>query len=298
MKQYLTRNLRFSFICLLLLSTYGIDNPLNAADGESHDQENENKVVIAPPADFYPYFLADPRSPRTAFTLMGVFNSDINDAGGTRFNFSYGKRFGVVRFGDEKTYKAWQLDLEIGYFGQFDIEESLDIIGWDGIFSFIFSRRLSPKKFLRFGFLHDSAHLGDEFVEETGRQRIDYTRQEFISGMAWLPTARSKLYTELGWAYDLKDNQDGLRLQWGAEYYGDHNDRYLGLPWYAATDITLFEERDWEPAISLQLGLIYATGRTTEQYRLVLEAYSGRSPLGEFSFEDESYISIGVHYDL
>lgn len=298
MNQNLTRNFRFNFICLLLLSTYGINKPLNAADGESHDQENENTIVIAPPADYYPYFLADPRSPRTAFTLMGVFNSDINDAGGTRFNFSYGKRFGVVRFGDEKAYKAWQLDLEIGYFGQFDIEESLDNIGWDGIFSFIFSRRLSPKKFMRFGFLHDSAHLGDEFVEETGRQRIDYTRQELIAGMAWLPTARSKLYTELGWAYDLKDNQDGLRLQWGAEYYGANNDRYLGLPWYAATDITLFEERDWEPAISLQLGLIYATGRTTEQYRLVLEAYSGRSVLGEFSFEDESYISIGVHYDI
>lgn len=297
MKQYAHTNFRFSFICLLLVSAYVINTPAKASEEESDKQANENRTIIAPPADFYPRYLADPRSARTAFTLMGIFNSDIDDAGDLRFNFSYGKRFGLVRFGDEQTYKAWQLDLEIGYFGHFDIDESLDNIGWDGLFGLYFSRKLSPKKVIRLGFMHDSAHLGDEFVEETGRQRIDYTRQELISGMTWLPTPRSKLYTELGWAYDLKTNQEPLRWQLGAEYFGAHNDRYLGLPWYAATDLTLFEERDWEPAITLQLGLIYATGRATERYRFVLEAYSGRSVLGEFSFEDESYISIGVHYD-
>ncbi len=156
MKQNIHTSFRLSFICLILVSAYAINNLVNA---------NENRITIAPPADFFPFYLADPRSARTAFTLMGMFNSDIQDAGDARFNFSFGKRFGVVRFGDEPTYKAWQLDFEIGYYSNYDIQYSLDNIGWDGIFGLYFSRRLSPKKFIRFGFLHDSSHLGDEFAE-------------------------------------------------------------------------------------------------------------------------------------
>ena len=53
---------------------------------------------------------------------------------------------------------------------------------------------------MRFGTFHDSAHLGDEYVEETGRERINYTREELISGIVWLPRRNTKLYTELGWA--------------------------------------------------------------------------------------------------
>lgn len=297
MKHSIHTIFRFSIICLLLVSTYVINNLANAGETESGKKASDNRIVKAPPDDFYPRYLADPRSARTAIMFISMFDSDIEGAGDKRFNVSFGQRFRVVRFGDEETYKAWQLDIEGGFFGHFDIENSTDNIGWDGIYGLYFSRRLSPKKFIRFGFLHDSAHLGDEYIEETGRQRIDYTRQEFITGMTWLPTPRSKLYTELGWAYDLRGDQEPLRWQWGAEFYGAHNDQYLGLPWYAATDLTLFEERDWKPAITLQLGLIYATGRATERYRFVLEAYSGRSVMGEFSFEDESYLSIGVHYD-
>ncbi len=279
------------------MPAYVIDNLVNANEGESDKQVNENRIVKAPPADFYPYYLADPRSARTALMLIGMFDSEIADTGNARFNTSLGRRFGVVRFGDERAYKAWQFDIEIGYFGHFDIENSLNNIGWDGIYGLFFSRRLSRNLFIRFGDLHDSAHVSDEYVEETGRERIEYTREELIAGITWLPAPRSKLYTELGWAWDLNDDQERLRWQWGAEYYGAYNDHYLGLPWYAATDLTLFEERDWEPAITLQLGLIYATDRATERYRFVLEAYSGRSVMGEFSFEDESYLSIGVHYD-
>ena len=297
MKQYTHLSPRFILICMLLVPAYLINNWLYASEGEIDKQANDDQFVIFPPADFYPYHIADPRRAQTAIKLVGIFDTDIEDTGNSRFNHSLGRRFGLVRFGDERTYKAWQVDLEVGYFTNFDIEQHTDNIGWDGIYNLYISRKLSPKTFVRFGILHDSAHLGDEYAEETGRQRIDYTREELAAGMTWLSTPRSKLYTELGWAWDVKEDMEPLRWQFGAEYYGANKDHYFGLPWYAATDITLFEERDWEPAITLQLGLIYATGHAAERYRFVLEAYGGRSVMGEFSFEDESYISIGVHYD-
>lgn len=297
MKQYPHACLRFIFTCLLFVPACLINNLLYASEGESGKQTSESQTVMFPPADFYPYYLADPRAAQTAIKLVGMFDSDIEDTSNTRFNHGLGKRFGLVRFGDESTYKAWQIDFDVGYFASFDVPDHTDNIGWDGIYGLYFSRRLSPTQFIRFGTLHDSAHLGDEYAEETGRQRIDYTREELLAGMAWLPNPRSKIYTELGWAWNVKKDMEPLRWQFGAEYYGASKDHYLGLPWYAATDFALFEERDWEPAITLQLGLIYTTGNATERYRFVLEAYSGRSVLGEFSFEDESYLSIGVYYD-
>ncbi len=279
------------------LLLFGCVTDTSVFANEAQDEKSQNRQrVIAPPADFYPYYLADPRSARTAIMLMGV-DTDIPEAGSVRFNTSIGKRFGVVRFGDEQSFKAWQFDIEIGYFGQFDIENSLDSIGWDGVYGFFLSRKLSETLFVRVGNLHDSAHLGDEYIQDTGRERIRYTREEVLAGVAWLPTTRSMVYAEAGWAWDIKDEQKRLRLQGGAEYYGSADDLVWGLPWYSAVDVNLFEERDFEPAISGQLGLIYRTGRGTERYRFVLEAYTGRSPMGEFSFEDETYISIGVHYD-
>lgn len=289
--------LPFIFTCLVFIPACLISNLLYASEGEVDEQANGNRIVIIPPADFYPYYLADPRSAQTAIKLVGMLETDIEDTSNSRFNHGLGKRFGLFRFGDERSYKAWQIDVDVGYFANFDIREHTDNIGWDGIYGLFFSRRLSPTRFIRFGTLHDSAHLGDEYVEETGRQRIEYTREELLAGFAWLPNPRSKIYTELGWAWDLKEDMEPLRWQFGAEYYGTSKDLYLGLPWYAATDFALFEERDWEPAITLQLGLIYSTGNETERYRFVLEAYSGRSLMGEFSFEDESYLSFGVYYD-
>ena len=115
-------------------------------------------------------------------------------------------------------------------------------------------------------------------------------------GFPWLAPRYSYSLKSAAANY-LRGNQEALRWQWGAEYFAAHNDHFLGLPWYAATDINFFQERDWEPAINFQMSLIYATGRATERYRFVLEAYRGRSVIGEFSFEDESYLSIGVHYD-
>lgn len=283
--------------CLLPILACLTGNSLHASEAGRDAPANGDRFVFAPPADYYPYYLADPRSAHTAAKLVGLIETEITDTSSSRFYHALGKRFGVLRFGDERKFDAWQVDIDVGYFANFDIKEHTDNIGWDGIYGLYFSRRLSPTRFIRFGTAHDSAHLGDEYVEDTGRKRIDYTREELLAGMAWLPEPRAKVYTELGWAFDLEEGMEPLRWQFGAEYQGAADDRYLGLPWYAATDFALFEERDWAPAITLQLGLIYATGRGAERYRFALEAYHGRSAMGEFSFEDETYLSLGLYYD-
>lgn len=276
----------------------GLAGLIDADAAENDDPADERQIARTWSGDYYPYYLADPRSVRTYISVAQMVDNGIEDSGDTRYNHGLGKRFHVARFGDKKSDQAWQFDLEIGYFASFDVKEHTDNIGWDGLFGLYFSRKLSPEVFVRFGTFHDSAHLGDEYIEETGRKRINYTREELVSGIAWLPRRSTKLYTELGWAWQQQENQEPWRWQFGAEYYGADKAPYVGLPWYVAADVNLFEERDWEPAIGLQLGLIYAGDDTDDRYRLVLEVYDGRSVLGEFSFEDETYWSLGIFFDF
>ena len=187
MNQHAHARLRVILACLLLISAVPGGNPLYANQPKNAAPANGNNILAFPPADFYPAYLADPRRAQTAIKLTGIFDSDIDDASRSRFNHALGRRFGLARFGDESAYKAWQIDLDIGYYASFDIKSHLDNIGWDGIYGLYFSRKLSPTRFIRFGTLHDSAHLGDEYIEETGRERIRYTREELIAAMAWLP---------------------------------------------------------------------------------------------------------------
>ena len=47
----------------------------------------------------------------------------------------------------------------------------------------------------------------------------------------------------------------------------------------------------------LSLQLMFGHGQWASRYRLALEVYSGQSIMGEFSFQDESYLGLGIYYD-
>jgi hypothetical protein len=274
----------------LLLATQSI------LAAETEDKTSSH-IVFAPATDQYPQFLADPRTPHTGLVVLGVTDSEIAGAGDVRINTKFRARFGILRFGDTNDPQAWQLDFEGGFFAHFDYSNNLDGIGWDGIYELFLTKQISSKWFFRFGDSHDSAHVGDEFMEKKGRERIGYTREELIFGSAWVPNKIWRAYSEAGWSWDLKGDEDHLRLQFGIEYYGKTKFRLTGQEWYVAFDTNLFEERNWSPATSLQLGLIQPAVKPGERFRFVVEFYNGRSVLGEFSFEDETYLGFGFYYD-
>jgi hypothetical protein len=198
----------------------------------------------------------------------------------------------------EEPDRGWQLDFEGGFIGQFDIEHSLDNIGWDGHYGLMVTYKPSPGFGFRFGSLHDSAHLGDEYHERTGRERIGYTREEWVAGVSWKPALHWHLYGEGGYAPEVKAFQDKLRLQAGMEYLGRTEWIKGSNGWYAALDLRAYEESDWNPRVTAQIGLLIPTGFGTNKYRLAMEIGVGRSVLGEFFANDETYIALGWYLDL
>jgi hypothetical protein len=68
--------------------------------------------------------------------------------------------------------------------------------------------------------------------------------------------------------------------------------------WYAAADVSTFEENDWDQNLTLQMGLMLRTKQLVRDYRLAVEYYEGRSQIGEFFQDDETYLSFGIWIDI
>jgi hypothetical protein len=256
-------------------------------------------IEWTPAADFYPQYIADPLRPQSALKILYMADSEIPEGGTYRFGLHLGGRFGLVRWHPEgQPDRGWQLDFEGGFFAQFDMEDGFDNIGWDGLFGLYASWLPSPDLGFRFGTKHDSAHVGDEYAERTGRQRIGYTRQELVAGVSWRPAPGWRIYAEGGVAHDLKDFQEPGRLQTGAEFLGARRFWKNRMSWYAALDLQAFQEDDWNPRSTLQLGYLLPTGRGTERYRFAVELVHGRSVMGEFAFRDETSVGVGWYFDF
>lgn len=285
------------FSLLFILAVPMLPWLASAQDTESVD--SSGKSWLAPPSGFYPPYIADPRRPQTALLVMFMHERAIPEVSGTRFGVRLGGRFGLVRFHPEgDRTRGWQIDISAGFTGQFDIERQLDATGWDGVYGIFMSYKPSAVFGFRTGIHHDSAHISDEYIENTGRQRIRYTREELVMGVSWDPPSALRLYLEGGSAYTRRGSQEQWRLQTGVELIGKRrfwNDRFS---WYGAVDVNFFEERAWKSAVAGQIGLVMPHNRGTAQYRLAVEVYRGRTPLGEFSFSDESYYSLGFYVDF
>jgi len=251
---------------------------------------------LFPHEAIYPVYIADPLRPTFNAQYQRYSNSTIAGTGKNRFDLKLGANLPVYQ--TVLFQQAWQFVLIGGFHGQFDNEHSLDNIGWDGIYGFNMTTRQNNQLSWRFGFKHISAHIGDELIERTGRTRIAYTRQEARLGLAWQPKDSTTLYTEAGYAYDLRNEilQRPWRLQLGAQFQDPATFRRTQFHWYSALDLSAYQENNWDINTTIQVGI--ATASANHHWRIGLEFYNGRSQLGEFFQDRERYASLGLWFDL
>lgn len=288
-----------SCAALLLLSALPAEGQATPAEAHAPEQTGSTPgggLVLFPPEHLYEPYLADPITPRFGLGALYVTDVGIADSGAPRFGLELGGRFGLLRWGS--TPRPWQMEIEAGFRGWFDIDHSEDNIGWDGIYGLALSHRLGPAWRLKLAVRHISSHLGDEFEERTGRRRIGYTREEAQVGLSWRPSERWRLYAEGAYAYG-RSNQELQRpgrVQAGVEHLADTALWRGQMGWYAAVNADAMEERGWEPDLAAQLGLTVPSGG--RRWRLGLGYASGRVPLGELFQDEESYWSMGLYLDL
>ena len=251
--------------------------------------------VFFPQDQVYPVYLASPLRSTFSFQTLFLDRSSIANTGLQRFDLKLGGRLGVYRKSTKQ--RIWQLTLEGGFHGQFDLEHSEDNIGWDGIYAISFDVLENKNIAWRLGLHHISSHIGDEIIQRTGRTRVNYTRQEARAGVVWMFSPNWQSYSEIGWAYDFNNKvlQKPLRAELGVQYEKLRNVfKTFGL--YAALDLSIYEESNWDINTTFQVGLLSASDE--RRWRLGLEYYDGRSSLGEFFQDNEQYIGIGIWIDI
>lgn len=257
---------------------------------------------IDPGSSPYDDYLADPRAPRMRFGL-GVASKDIPDTTAGRVFLDAGTRYTLARFIPEspEAEPIW-IDVEGAVFMQFDAGNSFDNLGWDGRFGILAVRELDPRLTVRGGFRHFSSHVGDEFIERTGRTRVSYRRDDIVFGASFKPQPRLTTYVETSVAFSVgnPERQDHLMVDLGAQYLWPRSrqSNTLTTSRYAALHVQTNQETDWEPGVTAKLGwALQGAAQTTQRYEV--EAYTGRALLGEFALDfDETYLMVSFGIDF
>lgn len=266
---------------LTVMTGFGLCNPVRVAGGE-----------LFPDGLVYDPYLASPRTVQMRLGRVSVDQSDIPGASDTRWDVRIGQRAGLYRWDN-----GWELSGYGGFNALFDIDNDEDNIGWDGRYGITFATDLAPGQSLKLESRHQSAHVGDELIAHTGRERIDYTRNEFNVGYSNAVLPLTRIYVETGWGWDLRNEsvQDPWRIQSGLEYgigagTTGENERRWGP--FVALDLESMEEREWELDVTLQAGWFFI--KRDQLWRAAIEYRHGRVPLGEFSASEEDYLSLSL----
>ncbi|MFT5285887.1 MAG: hypothetical protein ACI8TQ_002055 [Planctomycetota bacterium] len=257
-------------------------------------------LIVGPKKGFYPSYLASQHRATFALKSISNFDSEIEGAGESRFGLRIGAKIGLFHLVPKSNpYGGVLIDGEVGFLAQFDRDNSTDNLGWDGLYAMHANWMSADKLALRFGFAHDSSHLGDEFIESNGRKRINYTREELRVGASMQLSSEWRGYAEYGHAYTINNPalQERGRFEWGFEFES------IASPWngrskpFAAFDVTSYEEDDWKANVTLQLGVVSQSSSSTI-WRVGLEYYDGRSPIGELFQDEERHLAWGFWFDV
>jgi len=285
---------------LPLLGHHTHEPPLDVPTYEEPDTASW-VFTFAPAEVLYPAYTADPRRATFGLVWVDTRESEIGAASDSRVEIRMGSRFAVLGLHEsDDPDGGFQIAGDVGFLAQFDRENSTDNIGWDGLYGFHVAWRALPELALRVGMAHDSSHVGDEFIERTGRKRIGYTREEFLGGLRYSPLQAWTGYLEYGHAYDMGNDdvmQEG-RVQYGLEFEPAPMWWKKCLGPFAALDVSSYEEDDWEENWTVQLGLVHHRAGRGVPWRFGVEYYDGRSVIGEFFQEHERHFAWGVWFDL
>ncbi len=247
----------------------------------------------------YPSYLADPRRPRMHMGV-GATGTDIPETSSGLINLDAGTRVTLLKMqrGSDGA-NEFSLDVEGALFTRFDLIRGLDNYGWDGRYGIYAAWDWSDTIMARFGHRHISSHLGDEYMENTGTPRFNYTRNDLRMGWGIQAADGMLFYVEPSWAWYLgNDRLKKWIIEGGYQYQGPYTAWKDSMAWYGGIHIASFQENGWNPSVSCQVGVKLKRDPKQTILRFAVEGYAGRAVLGEFALDyNEAYLSAGFFFD-
>jgi hypothetical protein len=238
--------------------------------------------------------LADPLWPRFSVT-RGYFrdNGGLDDV----VHASIGDTMPV--YTDSTPYGKWQFVT----FALVDTINDLDTDSWDLINAdFTFGIGFAQKRGDFSGILrliHLSSHAGDEYVINSGAERVSYSYQSVDMVLSY--DFRNWLRSYAGGAYRFSTTPKDLEpweLRYGVEL--ESLKTYFGFARpIAALDMHHTEERNWEGAVSLRAGIeIDRPLLSGHSLRFTAGYFNGPSHFGQFYRHYHEYFDFGVQFNF
>lgn len=240
---------------------------------------------------FHP-LLADPREPGFFVAYLWGRSPNLGSKLGV---VGLGQTIGLVRFGH------WEVAIAAGVFSQFNMASSTnDLINADyrvGL-PLTYRRRAFAS---RFQLYHQSSHLGDEYLLHTGAQRTNLTFESaelLVSHEvgAWRAYGGGE-YVFGRSPSDLKPGVVRAGLEYGRTPPPGLRRRQRTRPRFVAgLDVISVQVRAWQTAWSMVAGLEMPTSGSAWCWSVLLKAYTGPTPYGQFYRDRLSSLGVGLSF--
>ena len=252
--------------------------------------------VQYPIGDLFPALLADPKTPQNSFSIVRARTATL------RLNAALvgiGGDFGFYRWRGKSAAYEWQMGIFAGVLSQFNLDApSKDLVNTDYLIGFPLTFRRGTYSG-RLRVFHQSSHLGDETIlRGTAPTRVDVD-YEAIDALLAKDIVRWRVYA--GGEYIFRRTHidlDRTALLAGAEYRSSDD-----VLWHArlvgGVHTRWLQQRGWAAGTSLKIGLEFGQPPPMRRgSRLMLEAYKGYAPFGQFYTVDVSYYGLGYYIDF
>jgi hypothetical protein len=240
----------------------------------------EAALRVFPRAALFAPLCADPRWPRLAVSYAYSFGDSEQTHVGSA---DAGASIPIVQKNGRRR-GAWEIGLQGGVFSIFDFgAPSSDLVNADYLGGLTFTYALDSVVLLS-RIVHQSSHLGDEYLLNNEVERINLSFEELDVLISYDLRKWARLYG--GAAVMLRrepSELDRWSLQAGGELRPFTASTKRRLQVLLAANLDLWQQSDWIPDASIVAGLtLDPTGDSNYRVDFLLRYYVGRSPNGQF----------------
>lgn len=250
-----------------------------------------------PVNDIFEPLIADLKQPRF-FASMREY--DLLDSGEVTTSVTvgavgFGETFGLYRRSGDTPGNGLQLSVSAAVFAQYNLDaESSDLINADYIVGLPLTYRHNRHS-ARLRLYHQSSHLGDEFLLNVQPERINLSFEslELLYSYDW-----ESWRAYIGGEHILSIEPAGIdknMLHGGLEYRSGATGNKRGQ-WIVGVDTTGAEYHDWSVNWSLKAGYEFDAASEGQRLRVLLEAYDGFTPHGQFYNTETEFYGLGLYF--
>lgn len=249
-----------------------------------------------PDRERMPDLFAGARDPVTKAHFMYVGDNPNGFGRGVEVEVALGTTLPVVQFAGSTPQGGLLIGIEAVVFARFGLqvlERELIATDWGFAVPFIWRRNAH---WFRVRYHHTSNHMGDEYSRRFEDPGVNFSRDAIdalarLQLLPWLAT-----HAGIEWAYNVHPEASGRWLaRGGAELMRTQDEGWLP---YASIDIQTDEDTEWEPMVTVQVGVWLPKVGARRRLRFAAEVLEGPSPVAQFQSGHAFQLGIGIFASL